>query len=141
MAVKSVLLFLFITLACGCTSSINRDVTPENRKLQTGIYRLPSGDQINITNISKMDFPESGPALVMYYKTQIAIEDKPTLRKQVDEIWSLFRVDAETEGVRAAAIRAVHDLNTGSIRDGKGYGFVFLKNTDGTWHCTDDEKQ
>ena len=87
-----------------------------------------------------MDFPDGGSALVMNYETEIPIEDKERLRKEVDEIWSVFRKDVEKAEVKAGAIRATHYEGGGLIRNGKGYGFVYVKGDDGKWRLLDDKK-
>ncbi|MBA2494658.1 MAG: hypothetical protein H0V31_08185 [Acidobacteria bacterium] len=88
-----------------------------------------------------MDFPKGDSALVMNYETDISIEDMPELRKEVDEIWEVFQKDVEAANLKAAAIRAVHNENDGFIKIGKGYGFIFIKQDDGTWHWLDDEEK
>jgi hypothetical protein len=54
------------------------------------LYKLPSGKQVKITSMNKMDFPNSGSALVLNYQIDIPIDDKVALRKEVDEIWGVF---------------------------------------------------
>lgn len=88
-----------------------------------------------------MDFPNSDPALVMNYLTDISIDDMSALRKEVDEIWSVFQHDVENAHLKAGVIRATHVEGTGLVKSGKGYGFVFAKRDDGKWHCLDDDKQ
>lgn len=78
----------------------------------------------------------------MYYKTEIPVENLKELRKEVNELWEVFRKDSEKAEVKAAAIRSVHDEETnGIITNGKGYGFVFEQKDNGTWFCIDDEKK
>jgi hypothetical protein len=110
-------------------------------KLSPNLYRLPSGNIIKVTNISRIDFPESGAALVLYYKTDIQVSNMPELRNEVNEIWEVFRKDVESANVKGAAIRAVHDETEGYIKTGKGYGFVFIKNDDGVWHNLEDDNK
>jgi hypothetical protein len=102
---------------------------------------LPSGKQIKVNSVGKMDFTDGGSALVMNYETEIPIKDKERLRKEADEIWSVFRKDVEKAELKAAAIRATHYEGSGAVRDGEGYGFVYVKGDDGKWHLLDDEKE
>jgi hypothetical protein len=152
MCVRSILVLVIgtVLLGCGVTNKHTPDkniseIANQNlntsQKLNTGFNTLPSGIRIKITNISPFNFPETGPALVMYYETNIPIENLNEVRKEVDEIWQIFREDAEAAKVKTAAIRAVHNETEGFIKNGKGYGFVFLKRDDGTWYCTADEKK
>jgi hypothetical protein len=128
--IASVGVLLFIL--CGCSV---------NTKPDSQLYKLPSGKQVKITGMSKMDFPNSGSALVMNYQTDIPIDDRVALRKEVDEIWGVFQRDVEAANFKGGVIRATHLEGSGLVRNGKGYGFVFVKREDGTWHCLEDDKK
>ncbi|MFN0140409.1 MAG: hypothetical protein ACKVQW_10045 [Pyrinomonadaceae bacterium] len=123
---QTLIVSFLILIGFGCNKNSN-------------IYTLPSGKQINVTSITKMDFPKGDPALVMKYETNIPIEKKLELRREVDEIWKMFQKDVEAANLKAAAIRAIHNEGDGFVRTGKGYGFVFIKQDDGTWYCLDDK--
>ncbi|MDX6614159.1 MAG: hypothetical protein QOD75_3345 [Blastocatellia bacterium] len=123
------LLFLLTCVACGSQA--------QNYKS----YKLPSGKEIKVNGIGKMDFPNSDPALVMNYLTDISIDDKVALRKEADEIWSGFQKDVENAKLKAGVIRATHVEGSGFVKSGKGYGFVFVKRDDEKWHCLDDDKK
>jgi len=123
------LALLLICIACGSQA--------QNYKT----FRLPSGKEIKITSMGKMDFPNSEPALVMNYLTDISIDNKVALRKEVDEIWGVFQKDVENANLKAGVIRATHVEGSGFVKSGQGYGFVFVKRDDGKWHCLDDDKQ
>lgn len=123
------LLVLLTCVACGSRS-------PNYKS-----FKLPSGKEIKVTGVGKMDFPNSDPALVMNYLTDISIDEKEDLRKEVDEIWAVFQKDVEIAKLKAGVIRATHVEGSGLVNSGKGYGFVFIKRDDGKWYCLDDEKQ
>lgn len=103
-------------------------------------FKLPSGKEIKITSMVKMDFPNSDPALVLSYLTDIKIQDRVELRKEIDEVWSVFQKDVENAKLKAGVIRATHTEGSGFVKSGAGYGYVFVKRDDG-WHCTEDDKQ
>ena len=126
--VCSLTLLLLAGLSCGSNA--------QNFKL----YKLPSGKEIKVTGVGKMDFRNSDPALVMNYLTDISIDDKAALRKEV-EIWDVFQKDVENAHLKAGVIRATHVEGSGFVKSGKGYGFVFVKRDDGNWHCLDDDKK
>jgi len=104
-------------------------------------FKLPSGKEIKVTGGGRMDFPNSDPALVMDYLTDISIDDKDALRQEVNEIWDVFRKDVENAKLKAGVIRATYVAGNGLVKSGKSYGFVFVKRDDGKWHCLDDDKQ
>jgi len=126
-----ILVSLLLLVACaGC------GVQPRNFKT----IKLPSGKEIKVTSMGEMGFPNSPAALVMDYVTVISIDDKAALRKEVDEIWSVFQIDVENAHLKAGVIRATQVSNGWFMKSGRGYGFVFVKRDDDKWHCLEDEK-
>jgi hypothetical protein len=105
------------------------------------LFTLPSGKQILVTGVGPRHFPSGETALVMACDTDISIDDTVALRKEVDEIWGLFRKDVEGAGLTNGVIRIVHPEGSGLITQSKGYGFGFIKRPDGSWHCLQDEKK
>jgi hypothetical protein len=103
-------------------------------------YTLPSGKQIKITSMVPMHFPNGEDALVLNYETDISIDDKLDLRKEVDQVWGSFKKNVESANMTNGIIRVVHQEGNGFLTHGKGYGFLFVKRADGEWHCLQDEK-
>jgi hypothetical protein len=101
--------------------------------------KLPSGKEVKVTSIVRMNFPNSGPALVMNYLTDISMNDTTALWNEVQEVWSVFQADVENEHLNAAVIRATH-MEGSFVKTGKGYGYVFVKSEDGKWHRLEDKK-
>jgi hypothetical protein len=104
-------------------------------------YTLPSGKQIRITAVGPMYFSKDQPALMMQCDTETSIGNMPELRKEVDEIWEIFRHDVEAAHMKSAVIRMNHNVGTGLITRGEGYGFVYKQADDGRWHALEDEKK
>ena len=129
MKIKLAVALSILVICAACTSQA------QNYKP----YKLPSGKEIKLTGMVKMNFPNSDPALVLNYLTDIPIEDKGALRKEIDEVWSVFRIDVENAKLKAGVIRVTHMEGSGFVKSGKGYGYVFVKRDDG-WHCTEDDK-
>jgi hypothetical protein len=88
-----------------------------------------------------MNFKNGDSALVLNYETDIPIENKGALRREVETIWETFRKDVEQAQVKSGVIRATHYEGNGFLRQGKGYGFVFTKGDDGKWRLDDDNKR
>ena len=105
------------------------------------LFKLPSGKQIKVNSVGRMNFPNGDSALVMNYETDIPIEDMVALRKEVDEIWSVFQKDVEAAHLKTGIIRATHVEGSGFVKTGKGYGFVFEKRDDGRWHSLEDDQK
>ena len=101
---------------------------------------LPSGKQIKVLGVGKIYFTKDEPALMLKYQTDLSLDDKITLRKEVDEIWETFKVDVEKAHLGAAIVSA-NEVPQGSlIKTGKGYNFAFKKMPDGTWQSGTFEK-
>jgi hypothetical protein len=105
------------------------------------LFTLPSGKQIAVTGVGPMHFLNGEIALVMACDTDIPIDDSVALHKEADEIWGLFKKDVEGASLTNGVIRMVHPEGSGLITHSKGYGFVFVKRSDGLWHCLQDEKK
>jgi len=123
---------LILVVAFGCGGKSVQD---------SKLFKLPSGKQIKVNGVGRMDFPNGDSALVMNYVTDIPIEDMVALRKEVDEIWGVFQKDVEAAQLKTGIIRATHVEGSGLVKTGKGYGFVFEKRDDGRWHSLEDDKK
>lgn len=104
-------------------------------------FTLPSGKQIKISSIVPMHFPNGSDAMIMNCETEIAIDDKANLRKEIDEIWDILQKKVEAANMTNGVIRITHTEGSGLVTHSKGFGFVFEKRADGLWHCLQDEKQ
>jgi hypothetical protein len=79
----------------------------------------------------------NSPALMLKYQTDLKISDLPALRKEVDEIWPMFKGDAEKANLSNAIISA-NEVPQGLIfKTANGHNFVFKK-LDGTWRLVSD---
>jgi hypothetical protein len=106
----------------------------------TRSIELPSGKKIRVMALSEVTFPRDGPALILKYQTDLKVAEKKALRREVDEIWPLLKVDVEKRGLSNALISANEVPSGLIIRSASGYNFVFQKRADWNWHCLDDEK-
>ncbi len=141
MRVKIIFLtaLLLLTVGCGGSNAQNTQNTQEIQSSQT--YKLPSSKEIKINAVGKMNFQNGDSALVMNYETGISIENVEELSKEVEEIWSVFQKDVEKAELKTGIIRASHFEGSGTVRHGKGYGFVYVKGEDGKWHRLEDKKE
>jgi hypothetical protein len=86
-------------------------------------------------------FSGGDTALVLEYETDIPIENKEALGKEVAAIWERFRIDVEKAQVKSGVIRATHYESKGMFRSGNGFGFVYVKDADGNWKLSEDKTQ
>ena len=95
---------------------------------------LPSGRTVKLMGMGPMVLKE-GTALMLRYRTDLAIDNIPSLQQEADDIWSVFRIDADKAGVTTAIISATDTpKSTGVISSkNRGCNFVYHKSPDGHW--------
>lgn len=101
---------------------------------------LPSGKQVKVLGVGKIYFSKDDPALMLKYQTDLNLEDKDALRKEVDEIWETFKADVEKAHLTTAIVSANEVPKGTLVKTGKGYRFAFKKMADGTWQSAAFEK-
>ena len=80
--------------------------------------------------------------LMLNYQTDLKITDLDSLRKEVDDIWPTFQIDADKASVSFAVISANEVPEGTIIKQNRKYNFVYQKAADGTWHsATKNETQ
>ena len=132
--VKVLIFAAIVTLLVGCSATNKTNATGETSDANKGKLTLPSGSEITITGMNGLNFENGETGLVLNYQTAIPIENLEELKKEVEEVWTIFRVDVEKAKTTVGVIRATHMEDGGLIvKSGKGYGFVFRKNGDGKW--------
>lgn len=97
------------------------------------VRKLPSGREVKVVAVSKMSFTRGDPALMLKYQTDLRIEDKEALRKEVEDIWQVFRLDVEEAGLKNAIVSANEVPKGWFIKKGRGYNFIVIKNEAGVW--------
>jgi len=103
------------------------------------VHKLPSGREVKVIGITQMSFTKGDPALMLKYQTALRLEDRDQLRKEVEEVWQVFRVDVERAGLKAAVISVQETPKRVLIvSTSKGYNFVVKKSEAGTWEFLDD---
>jgi hypothetical protein len=119
------LVFVAVTAACQAQTQPTREVA------------LPSGKKVKVIAVGQLNFANDSPALMLKYQTDLKITDLPALRKEVEEIWSVFKADLEKANLTNAIISANEVPRGLIIKNANGYNFVFKK-LDGTWQLLSD---
>jgi hypothetical protein len=101
---------------------------------------LGSGKSVEILGVGPVVPTQGESALMLKYRTLIPLKDIPTLRKEVDEIWERFVVDAERGHYQMAAISANEPAKGFIITWGNSFGFVFEKK-DGSWRTLESKER
>lgn len=84
-------------------------------------FKVNSGQVLNILSIMP-EKTERGRALVMRFSTRTPLSDLSHLRREADQLWEHFAVNAEAGNFRRAIIRA-----EASPRTGKHVDFVYVR--------------
>ena len=109
---------------------------PADSRAQTHyrLLKLPSGKEIKLLGVGRFSPSPERTVLMLKYETDLNIDDKQALRKEVDEIWVGFRLSAEKENLSEAIISANEALRGGFGSTYRSYDFEYRKSQDGTWH-------
>lgn len=102
---------------------------------EVGEHILPSGKTIKIKAIGKMYFSKGDPALALEYETDSNLNDVESLRKEVEEIWPIFRVNVENDKMTNAVIKASEPKKKTGLITYKynSRNFVINQKSNGTW--------
>lgn len=115
--------FVLLASACG-----NAAPPPQYR-----IVTLPSGKQVKTLGVGQINFPQSGPALMLRYISDVPMSDTLALGREADEIWTGFRIDVENARLNSAILSAKSPPSSGLVSRSQGYNFVFTRGPDGRW--------
>ncbi len=138
---KILLAAAIVGLYVGCSGKVVNGNSSSNSSSAKDNYKLPSGREIKITGMNEMNFENGETGLVLNYQTDIPIENLDELKKEVEEVWTIFRVDVEKAKTTTGIIRATHITDDGMfVKNGKGYGFICRRDAKGQWALTDDKK-
>jgi hypothetical protein len=125
-------LLLLLLLLHACGSDRRRQPTYQ-------IHTLPSGEQVKVLGIGRINFAGSGPALMLRYQTDLEVDDTTALRAEADKLWEEFRKDAERAQVKSAVISANSAPSGGLVSRGRMFNFVYEKDAQGSWHAVRKE--
>ena len=100
------------------------------------VHTLPNGKELKVLGLTKthMATPNGIVSfLKLDYQTDLPLADKAAIEKEVSEIWTYFKNDAEQAGLTEAVIR-VNSAPTGTIiKESQSIGFSYKKEPDGSW--------
>jgi hypothetical protein len=117
----------FFVFLVGCTFTTGPIYTTQ---------KLSSGKEIKVVGMGKMWSSNDDTALSLKYITDLPLDDEANLKAEVMEVWEMFRVNVEKEGLSKAII-TVQAPPKGfifTINTSRGYGF--RKNPSGEWEMS-----
>jgi hypothetical protein len=99
---------------------------------------LPSGKRVQVLTVGTYLLTGSGEkALMLSYQTRTSLDDVPALRKEAEELWTLFQPDAEASGHKGVILSAQEPKKGMILKLGRQYNFVIKKDVDGRWTFVD----
>jgi hypothetical protein len=101
---------------------------------QYQLRKLPSGREVRILSVIPIRFQSGETTLMLKYQTLLKLEDTAGVQTEVQDVWSVFKADAESAHVTSAIISALEVPSGFIIKSGKGFNFVFERTPDGSWH-------
>src|SRR5689334_4035755 len=101
---------------------------------QYEVTKLPSGREVRIVSTGLWRFQNGETSLVLTYQTPFKVTDTASLRAEVEDIWTTFRIDAENAQLHSAIISAVEVPSGFVLRSSEGRDFVFERSPDGAWY-------
>jgi hypothetical protein len=119
------------TLLCSILVLVGCGIAP---RPHVQLRRLPSGEEIRVLGIGKVNFSQSGPALMLKYQTDLNMDDADAVHAEAERIWAEFRKDAERAQVQSAIISANSPPSGGGvITHTRTYNFVFERSAGADW--------
>ena len=90
---------------------------------------LGSGKSIEIIAVGPLKFSQGSAALMLKYRTAIAITDMASLRKEASEIWDRFMVDVERAGYQQLSLVPTNQKKGASYRIAEALTLFLRKKT------------
>jgi hypothetical protein len=98
MRVKVIALTVLLLLTLGCRIR-------NTQNFQT--YTLPYGKQVTAESVEKIHI-EGYSDVRIHYDTNIPFMNKKLLRKEVEEVWSVFQKDVEDAEIERGQVQVTH---------------------------------
>lgn len=104
------------------------------RKPKYTLKDLPSGRKLKLYFVGPLIFSDGDQAILLSYQTDLKLTASEELKKEVEEIWSYFKVDAAIAGFKHAVITANEDSKGPTISSVKVKNYLFEREGD-RWRC------
>jgi hypothetical protein len=105
------------------------------------IVRLKSGKSITVLSTTRMTFADGShpPSLLLRYQSSLPLEDSPTLRAEVLEVWELLKPHADAAHDTYAMVSANEPI-VGAVSVTRRFTYGFERLEDGTWRMREPKK-
>lgn len=125
-----------MTLALGLVANLGWTACSRHK---SHIYALPADKKVHLISFAPGRYQRGTDALVINCETDLSIEDRPGLRQEANEVWKIYRSNAERFRLKYGVVRLLHIEVTGSVTQSQSLVFTFARRGDGWWQRLPDE--
>lgn len=101
------------------------------------IKTLPSGRQLKLYFVGPLIFADGDQAVLLSYQSDCKLADADELKKEIDDIWSYFKLDAGLAGYKHAVITA-HETPKGTTAQSSKVKNYLFERKGNLWKCVSD---
>ena len=104
---------------------------------QTESWDLPSGKHVTIIGVNKLYYSAGSDwALVVNYESSIPLDRADALRREVDEVWSVFENKVDRAGVKYAIVSPNVPASSGVVAARRSISYLFTRGASGQWSAS-----
>lgn len=96
--------------------------------------RLPSGRTVKVMSIRDVQLEGSVAGLWLVYETDLTLDDRIELYREVEAIWDEFRFTEEVAGKSVVVIKATTPEARGWSRERASVKYTIQLGPEGSWH-------
>jgi len=100
--------------------------------LDSLLVPLASGRTIRLLALAQTG-PETSPAVVLRYQTELPLDNIAAVRGEADEVWNKLREQIESEGAQAALLQPTGSVEGWVFPFASSRKFAWKKNESGQW--------
>ena len=97
------------------------------------LAELPSGRTLKILGLSEAKLEGDVAGLRLSYETDLALDDRAALYREVEAIWDEFRFSEVVAGKSVVLIKATTPEQSGWSRERRAVEYTFQLGPEGSW--------
>jgi len=97
------------------------------------LVQLPSGRTLKILGLTDLPFESGAAGLELSYETELALDDRGALYREVEAIWDEFRLTERAAAKSAVVIKATTPEASGWSRERTAIAYMLRLSPDGNW--------
>jgi len=122
---------LVLAVLCGCGPAV-----PGYR-----IAELPSGRTLRVLDLSEAEFEGGAAGLRLAYETDLAIDDRKALYREVEAIWDEFRLTEFVAGKSVVVITPTTPEHGGWAPTRKAVEYTLRIGPEGSWYLVNSASE